>query len=142
MAFPNGANAPMGATPTRLTSEQLQHLERRLREERDRLMTHVRAFAEEQSEKNSEEPGGSDSKAPLHPADLGSDVQHEELEATLATRRSEELAEIDAALERLATSPDSYGRDEITGDGIPFERLDVIPYARWAVEPTVPPARD
>ena len=39
-------------------------------------------------------------------------------------------AEIDAALERLATSPDTFGLDEQSGEEIPFERLDIIPYAR------------
>lgn len=121
-----------------LTSDQLRHLEHRLREERDRLTAHVRAFSEEQSDKDADAPGGNLSKAPLHPADLGSDVQNEELEATLATRRSIELAEIDAALERLTTSPDTFGRDESTGNEIPFERLDVIPYARSDVDGGAP----
>lgn len=124
-----------------LTTDQLSHLERRLREERDRLTAHLRAFSEEQSEKDADEPGGNLSKVPMHPADLGSDVQNEELEATLATRRSAELAEIDDALERITTSPETFGLDANTGEQIPFERLDVIPYARTAVEPSPRAAR-
>ena len=73
------------------------------------------------------------SKRPLHPADLGSDVANEELEASVATRRSAELAEIDAALIRLASTPEAFGRDEQTGADIPFARLDLIPYARTNV---------
>lgn len=117
-----------------LTPDQLAHLARRLHEERNRLISHLRAFADEQAAKDADEPAGNLSKVPLHPADLGSDVQNEELEATLATRRSEELAEIDEALARLTNSPDTFGRDIHTGAEIPFERLDVIPYARTAVE--------
>jgi DnaK suppressor protein len=120
-----------------LTADQLRHIEHRLHEERERLTAHLRAFSEEQSEKDADEPGGNLSKVPMHPADLGSDVQNEELEATLATRRSAELAEIDDALARLTNSPDTFGLDANTGEEIPFERLDVIPYARTAVE--VPP---
>jgi len=118
-----------------LSAEQLQHLERRLREERDRLTEQLRDFAEAQTEKDADEPGGNLSKVPMHPADLGSDVQNEELEATLATRRSEELAEIDAALERLTSAPETFGLDMHTDEPIPFARLDVIPYARTVVTP-------
>jgi RNA polymerase-binding transcription factor DksA len=44
-----------------------------------------------------------------------------------------ELEEIDAALERLYHSPQDFGRDERTGHDIPFERLDVIPWARTGI---------
>lgn len=46
-----------------------------------------------------------------------------------ATRASRELKEIDAALERLYKSPAEFGRGE-DGREIPFERLDMIPWAR------------
>jgi RNA polymerase-binding transcription factor DksA len=48
-------------------------------------------------------------------------------------RLSRELAEIDAALERLYRKPERYGHDERTGEEIPFERLDPIPWARARV---------
>jgi RNA polymerase-binding transcription factor DksA len=44
-----------------------------------------------------------------------------------------ELEEIDAALKRLYHSPQDFGRDERTGHDIPFERLDVIPWARTGI---------
>jgi RNA polymerase-binding transcription factor DksA len=47
-----------------------------------------------------------------------------------ATRVSNELAEIDAALERLYKTPSKYGLCEDTGREIPFERLDIVPWAR------------
>ena len=106
-------------------------------QERARLSGHLQAFADEQGEQL-EEGAGTKSKMPLHPADLGSDVQHEALEATLATRRSAELREIEAAFERLTSTPDQFGIDENTGAEIPFERLDVIPYARIAVDVHAP----
>ena len=37
---------------------------------------------------------------------------------------------IEAALERMVSAPDSYGLDENSGEPIPFERLDIIPWAR------------
>ena len=47
---------------------------------------------------------------------------------------SQELAEIDASLDRLATSPETLGQDDETGEPIPFERLAIIPYARVGAE--------
>jgi DnaK suppressor protein len=53
-----------------------------------------------------------------------------ELDASIATRVSRELADIDAALERLYQHPEQFGICENTGREIPFDRLDVIPWAR------------
>ncbi len=113
-----------------LSSSQLEHLEKRLRQERERLLGQLRDFTDPEAEDDSQDQSGDLTKAPFHPADLGTDVANEELEASIATRRSAELAEIDAALERIATAPETYGIDENTGEEIPFERLDIIPYAR------------
>jgi RNA polymerase-binding transcription factor DksA len=46
----------------------------------------------------------------------------------MATRASRELTEIDDALERLYKTPARFG---VCDDGreIPFERLDIIPWA-------------
>jgi len=118
-----------------LTHTQLQHLERRLHEERTRLLDQLHAFNPTTSPESLQESAGDLSKFPTHPADLGTDVSTEELELTIGSRNSQELAEIDAALARLITSPDTFGDDEQTGEPIPFERLDIIPYARVGVEP-------
>ena len=113
-----------------LTTSQLQHLEKRLHEERTHLIEQLQDFVSEESSQDSQDLAGDLSKFPTHSADLGSDVANEELEASVATRRTAEIAEIDAALERLATSPDTFGFDEQSGEEIPFARLDIIPYAR------------
>ena len=41
---------------------------------------------------------------------------------------------IDAALQRLYEHPERFGLSETTGDPIPFERLDIIPWARTGAE--------
>jgi DnaK suppressor protein len=71
---------------------------------------------------------------PTHQADLGTDTMQEELDASNSTRISRELAEIDAALERLYRHPEKFGICEDTGDDIPFARLDVIPWARTCAD--------
>ncbi len=116
-----------------LTTAQLRHLETRLHDERARLVAQLNAFEDEESSADSENLAGDISKFPTHAADLGTDVIAEEVEASIATRVSAEIAQIDAALERLASSPTMFGFDEETGKPIPFERLDLIPYARVGV---------
>ncbi len=112
------------------TKAQLEHLEKRLHEERTRLTAQLHAFEEVERSENSQEQDGDLSKVPSHPADLGTDSINEALGVSIGTRVSHELAEIDAAMDRIINTPEAFGIDEDTGEPIPFERLDVIPYAR------------
>ncbi len=116
-----------------LTHKQLQKIEARLHEERTRIVGQLHEFTGAEAAEDSQEQAGDSSKFPTHAADLGTDVAREELEASIATRRSSEIAEIDAALERITTSPETFGVDENSGESIPFERLDIIPWARTTV---------
>ena len=113
-----------------LTSKQRSHLEKRLKEERALALQLINRNTDELAGSADQDQSGSTSKVPFHPADLGTDTIDEEIQATNATRVSNELAEIDAALERLYSNPESFGKDEETGRDIPFERLDIIPWAR------------
>jgi DnaK suppressor protein len=113
-----------------LTPQQRSHLENRLKEERALGLEMIHRDTDELSGSADQDQSGSTSKVPFHPADLGTDTIDEEIQASNATRVSNELAEIDAALERLYSAPETYGRCEETGRDIPFERLDIIPWAR------------
>ncbi len=113
-----------------LTKKQLTHLEKRLQDERARTAKLLYTLTGEGTEATDQDQSGDLSKVPLHIADLGSTTMDEELDRSNATRISTELAQIDAALERLISDPDAFGLDENTGDLIPFERLDIIPWAR------------
>ena len=113
-----------------LSREQRAHLERRLEEERRLLSRALNRTVAEGAEEDEQDRDGDLSALPLHPADRGTDTMESELQASNATRMSRELAEIDAALERLHRSPERFGVCEDTGQPIPFERLDVIPWAR------------
>ena len=115
---------------TTLTREQRAHLERRLEEERAQLTRALNQSVAEGAQGDEQDRDGDLSNLPFHLADRGTDTMETELQASNATRMSRELAEIDAALDRLHRSPDRYGICEDTGRQIPFERLDVIPWAR------------
>jgi RNA polymerase-binding transcription factor DksA len=112
-----------------LTIDQRRHLENRLRDERARALELLNRIVADRSRSSEQEGAGDLTLMPLHQADLGTDTMNEELDESNATRVSRELAEIDAALERLYKSPAEFGLCE-DGREIPFERLDIIPWAR------------
>jgi RNA polymerase-binding transcription factor DksA len=113
-----------------LTTTQLEHLEHRLREERARVISALNRVLGDLSDGDEQDRAADLTKVPFHMADLGSDTMETELAASNATRQSRELADIDAALDRLHRTPERFGICEDTGREIPFERLDVIPWAR------------
>lgn len=117
-----------------LSSSQRRELETRLQEERRRAEADLARSVGERSGASEQERAGDLSVAPLHPADLGTDAMQAELEASNAARMSRELAEIDAALERLYAHPEQFGICEETGEAIPFARLRLIPWARTCRE--------
>ena len=116
-----------------LTDEQRRHLENRLREERERTLAIVRRYDEARG--TSPAADGGLSNYPFHLADRGTDSFDQEMTAQLAQRASRELEEIDAALQPLYEAPERFGLSETTGRPIPFERLDLIPWARTGADP-------
>jgi DnaK suppressor protein len=117
-----------------LTTTQREHLERRLREERARVLRDLDRQLADLSDGDEQDRAGDLTKIPFHTADLGTDTIDTEVATSNASRESRELAEIDAALERLYRTPERFGICEDTGDAIPFERLEVIPWARTCAE--------
>jgi DnaK suppressor protein len=114
-----------------MTEAQRKHLEQRLLEERERVLNQLERYRQQTSDTLQDQTGDL-SVLPVHMADEGTDTMDEELDAAEAARQTEELAQIDEALQRLYKSPDKFGRDEKTGREISFERLDLIPWARTA----------
>lgn len=100
-----------------LTKEDRDHLARRLHEERERV---VGALAKI----------GNRSSAAHHEPD----AYNQALNAVELSRLTRELGEIDVALRRLESEPERFGHDELTGEQIPFEQLDVVPWARTRAE--------
>lgn len=116
-----------------MTEEQRKHLEKRLLQERARVIGSLGQYRTRKSETSSDEAGDV-SHYPFHLADEGTDTMDSELGASEAARETREMGEIDDALRRLYHDPQQFGRDERTGEAIPFERLDIIPWARRATD--------
>lgn len=113
-----------------LTAQQRKHLENRLQEERARALEVLNRIVADRSSESEQDSAGDLTLMPFHQADLGTDAMDQELDESNATRISQELTEIDAALERLYKTPEKFGLCEDTEGEIPFERLDIIPWAR------------
>lgn len=120
-----------------LTEKQFDHLAKRLEEERARVQRDLGSFVDAESHSDMQDRSGDSSKFPTHPADLGTDVNDEEVDASIATRQTAELVLIDDAIDRMTRTPELYGICENTGEDIPFERLDIIPWARTTVDSTI-----
>lgn len=116
-----------------LTRARRKHLERRLLEERERIVNALARYAGD-TRAGARQESGDISAVRLHMADTGTDTADQEFDAANAARQTTELAEIDAALERLYEHAEEYGRCERDGEPIPFERLDVLPWARLCLE--------
>ena len=116
-----------------LSDSQRDQLERLLLAERERVTAALDRLGVRFAETEQDEDGDL-SKLPFHPADLGTDESDRQVDAGEETRLDRALHEIDAALERLYRDPASFGRDERTGEDIPFERLELIPWARRRVD--------
>ncbi|HEX5962468.1 MAG TPA: TraR/DksA C4-type zinc finger protein [Gemmatimonadales bacterium] len=116
-----------------LNDEQRRRIEQRLHEERERVLDILRRF-DDDSQSTVTDASGDLSDYPFHVADHGTDSYDQEMDTVMAERASRELEEIDAALRRLYEAPDRFGICENTGDPIPLERLELVPWTRTCVE--------
>jgi len=108
----------------------LEHARERITEEQARvqgLIDEVRSELGQSDEAASAELSDYDQ----HPADSGSETFEREKDFSILEELEAELAELEAALRRVDEG--TYGVDELTGDPIDPERLDVVPAARTNV---------
>lgn len=115
-----------------LSQSQRKELEKLLLEERERALRIVNRAVEDSA--GEQDRAGDLSSVPLHMADRGTDTMQDELDASNATRVSKQLADIDAALERLYQDPEGFGIDVATGQEIPYERLKIIPWTMTSAQ--------
>lgn len=116
-----------------LTKEQLDHLEKRLLEERAKALRALGLF--DAMTKAGRDAGDTDFSAYTdHMADQGTESMEREKAALFATKEGRYLYRIEEALRRLYNDPENFGRCHGTGKPIAFERLDALPHARYSIE--------
>ena len=114
-----------------LTDEQRDTLEKRLVEERQRVAE--RAGRHDEDIASSDEDGDI-TLYPLHLADEGTDTMEQEKDLLMRSRDGDHMALIDNALRKIYKEPETYGICENCGREIPYERLEMVPWARFCLE--------
>jgi len=116
---------------TQASTRLAKGISNRLMMQRQRLLRLRVAVLKEihrlRSEASEENPNYS-----MHPADAATDSFDRDLVLGLASFKQEGLYEIDAALERIDDG--TYGVCELTGQLIPWKRLEAIPWTRFSLE--------
>lgn len=106
----------------------------RLERERDRVGELIAGLRNEGLDQEEAANSGDITHYDQHPADQGSEVFEREKDLAILEGLELDLAEIEAALQRLDDG--TYGVDEVTGQPIDPERLEAFPTARTNVPPS------
>jgi RNA polymerase-binding transcription factor DksA len=117
----------------KMTKKQLTHLEKRLLEERGRVVKELGTYGESFS-KTLQGADGDLSSYSFHMADQGTDAMEREKQFLFASQEGRYLWHVNEALRRLYRSPDTFGECHDCGDAIDFDRLDALPHARLCIK--------
>lgn len=112
-----------------MTRKQIEWLERRLLEERERALRVLRVLEWEEAVPQ-RESSGELSRLPSHMADQGSNTEEQEKDFLVLDAESERLAQIHEALQLLREDPARFERCDRCDHAIGVERLDLIPWTR------------
>jgi len=115
----------------RFSSEELRAFEHQLQQRRQFLLGNVRRLEDEACRKGSDAAGDL-STIPLHPADLATDMQQQDMSLVFMENENVQLQDIEDALERL--DEDRFGLCEECEHEIAVDRLRAIPYASLCVD--------
>jgi RNA polymerase-binding transcription factor DksA len=116
-----------------MNKKEKTHLEKRLLEERTRVMKEL-GFYDESFSATLQGADGDLSSYSFHMADQGTDAMEREKAFLFASQEGRFLWHIDEALRRLYRSPETFGRCHQCGNEIAFERLDALPHARYCID--------
>lgn len=126
-------STPAGTRKTKaLSKKNLQHFEKRLLEERKRVLKELGHY-DDVFGATPQSADGDLSSYSFHMADQGTDAMEREKAFLFASQEGRFLWHIDQALRRLYKSPETFGRCQNCGEEIAFERLDALPHARYCI---------
>lgn len=116
-----------------LTKKDLAHFEKRLLDEREKIVKQLAQFGESFSD-TLQGSDGDLSAYSFHMADQGTDAMEREKAFLFASKEGRFLFHIDQALRRMYKSPETFGVCEECGEDIGFERLEALPHARLCIK--------
>ena len=116
-----------------LTKKQLDHLEKRLLDERARALKALGLF--DKTSQADRAASDTDLSAYTdHMADQGTEAQEREKAAAFATKEGRYLYRLEEALRRLYADPKNFGVCHTCSKPVAFERLDALPHARYCID--------
>lgn len=116
-----------------MNKKQLSHLEKRLLEERDRVIKELQRYGESFSGELHSADGDLSSYS-FHMADQGTDAMEREKQFLFASKEGRYLWHVNEALRRLYEHPKKFGICHECGEPVGFERLDALPHARLCIK--------
>ena len=116
-----------------MKKKQLEHIEKRLQEERDRVMKELGYYGE-QFKGTLQSSDGDLSAYSFHMADQGPDAMEREKQFLFASKEGRYLWHVNEALRRLYKDPAQFGKCHECGDEVGFDRLDALPHARLCIK--------
>ena len=116
-----------------MNKKQLTHLEKRLHEERSRVMKELGNY-DEQFSGTLQSSDGDLSSYSFHMADQGTDAMEREKQFLFASKEGRYLWHVNEALRRLYTTAEKFGVCHECEEEISFERLDALPHARLCIK--------
>ena len=116
-----------------MNKKQLAHFEKRLIEERTRVMKEI-GYYDESFNATLQNESGDLSSYSFHMADQGTDAMEREKAFLFASKEGRFLWHVDQALRRLYRHPEEFGKCHNCGGEVGFDRLDALPHARYCIE--------
>ncbi len=132
-ALATSRRADSNGRKRKMKKKQLTHLEKRLLEERARVMKELGYYGEQFS-RTLQSSDGDLSSYSFHMADQGTDAMEREKQFLFASKEGRYLWHVNEALRRLYSAPAAFGTCHECGEEINFKRLDALPHARLCIK--------
>src|SRR6266498_3143193 len=116
-----------------LNKKQLTHLEKRLLEERARVIKELGHYGESFTSSLQASDGDLSSYS-FHMADQGTDAMEREKAFLFASQEGRYLWHVNELLCRVTATTEKFGKCEQCGEDIGFDRLDALPHARLCIK--------
>ncbi len=115
-----------------MNKRERKKFEKVLLEIREKKLEYIAMLRELAISRTQRDASGDISAFTSHPADISTESDEREKVASLITRETEMLKELDAALERVRDA--TYGKCDTCGGDIPPARLQALPFATLCVK--------
>jgi RNA polymerase-binding protein DksA len=115
-----------------MNKRERKKFEKLLVEMREKKLEYITTLRELAISRTQRDASGDISAFTSHPADISTESDEREKVASLITRETQSLKELDAALERIRDA--SYGKCDTCGGDIPPARLQALPFATLCVK--------